>query len=139
MRNFLRLCRRQWRLAFVALLAVICTRLALWVLPYRWLHRWAHRPFAARRGEVMRRLRIARAVAIASRLVPGASCLTQALAALRILRWRGEDAKLCVGMRRGSTGQLEAHAWLEHEGGVLIGELPDLQGYRSFRPTEVAA
>ena len=134
MLNFFRLLRRNWRLAFAALFAVALTRLGLWVLPYRILHRWSQAASQKHaEGDLGRRLRIAQAVRIASRLVPAASCLTQALATQWLLHARGESARLCVGAIRGANGSFQAHAWLEHDGGVLIGELPDLQRYQPFR------
>jgi hypothetical protein len=134
MLNFFRLIRRNWRLAFAAWFAVALTRLGLWALPYRVLHRWSQ---AASRnktqGDLPRRLRIAQAVRIVSRLVPAASCLTQALATQWLLRARGESARVCVGAIRGANGGFQAHAWLEHDGGILIGSLPDLERYQPFR------
>ena len=59
MRDWLRLMRQNWRLAFVALFAVAMTRLALWILPFRWLHRWsAGVSQRSGRGDIMRRWRI---------------------------------------------------------------------------------
>lgn len=137
MRRFLRLFGQNWRLASAALLTVIVTRLALWLVPFRFLHRWSQRASEKHApGDLMRRLRIAHAITIASGLVPAASCLTQALAAQWLLHRRGEFVRLCVGARRSRNG-IEAHAWLEHDGGILLGQLPDLQHFQPFRQTAV--
>lgn len=65
---------------------------------------------------------IAGAVRSASRLVPGASCLTQALAA-RVLLEQGEHAsRLHIGVSR-EHGDFEAHAWVEHDGAIIIGDI----------------
>jgi hypothetical protein len=134
MRRFLQLTRHNWRLAFAALFAVFFTRLALWLMPFRILHRWSKAASEAGTSrDPMRRLRIAHAVRTASVLVPYASCLTQALTTQWLLRFKGERARLCLGALRGEGGRLQAHAWLEHDGGVLIGDLPDLGRYRIFR------
>lgn len=134
--EYLRLCRRHPRLGVTASVAVVLARLALWLLPFSFLRRLA----ASRRGEESasanthgaRRLRIASAVRIVSHLVPAATCLTQALAAQALLRLRGDWANLCLGVTRGDQGEFKAHAWLEANGKIVIGDAPDLAGYRQF-------
>lgn len=138
--RFWRACKANWRLMPAALLTVVAIRIALWVLPFRHVHGWVHRRrCAAGSGDIRRRMRIARAVARMSRLVPAASCLTQALAAQWLLRLRGERAQLCLGMTRSKSGHMEAHAWLEHDGGVLIGNLPHLGSYHRFNVLSAAS
>jgi hypothetical protein len=73
--------------------------------------------------------------------VPGASCLTQAIAGLLLLRRHGYAARFCVGVARGAAGDVCAHAWLEREGKVVIGgpaqiftRLPDLGAVPGVRP-----
>ena len=62
------------------------------------------------------------AVTAASRRMPGAPmCLSQALAVQVMLARRGFASRLRVGVARGGLGQVEGHAWVEHEGRVLIG------------------
>jgi len=72
----------------------------------------------------------AHAVSRAARLVPRASCLTQALALQRLLSRRGLESSLFLGVDRAGqpseTPRLrakgfEAHAWVEWRGRVLIG------------------
>lgn len=65
--------------------------------------------------------RAARAVVRAGRLVPGADSLTLALATLTLLRRRGLTGRLCRGVRRGQDGVLRTHAWVEHNGRLIIG------------------
>jgi hypothetical protein len=60
--------------------------------------------------------------AVSRRLLPARPCLTQALAAQALLRWRGgRAARLQIGVARAPDGRLRAHAWLERDGRVLIG------------------
>lgn len=64
-----------------------------------------------------------RMVDIAGRHVPGTgSCLTRALAAQLLLARRGHRSTVRIGVARGGGQQLKAHAWLESEGRVLIGD-----------------
>jgi hypothetical protein len=65
------------------------------------------------------------AVRRASRFVPGATCLTQAIAARTLLARRGHSSTLHLGVAK-EDGELKAHAWLEAGGRVVIGEFEDL-------------
>jgi hypothetical protein len=53
--------------------------------------------------------------------VPAATCLTQALATQVLLDQRGQTARTRIGVVKGEDGQLQAHAWVESEGVVVIG------------------
>lgn len=64
---------------------------------------------------------IAWAVRHVSRVVPGATCLTQALAAQLLLSRRGYASRLRIGVARAPGDGLRAHAWLESGGLVVIG------------------
>ena len=55
------------------------------------------------------------------RRVPGARCLARAVAADAILERSGRAPEMHVGARRSPDGRLEAHAWLEAEGSVVVG------------------
>jgi hypothetical protein len=61
--------------------------------------------------------------------VPGATCLSQALAAQTLFLRQGYPAELHIGVAKNETGQLEAHAWVESEGQVVIGDLQNLSRY----------
>jgi hypothetical protein len=63
---------------------------------------------------------IAWAVRRSARLVPGASCLTQALAVQFLLARRGFKSIIKVGVRE-DAGKILAHAWLVSEDRVAIG------------------
>jgi Transglutaminase-like superfamily len=69
------------------------------------------------------------AIHTASRFIPKATSLTEALAAKALLARYGYDSKLHVGVLKAGTA-LEAHAWLTQSGNILLGELEDLTGYR---------
>ena len=76
--------------------------------------------------------RIARIVTgVATRLPIGTTCLVEALVAETMLRRRGYGARLRLGVQRPDEGPsaLAAHAWVECEGAVLIGELDGLRDY----------
>ena len=81
--------------------------------------------------------RIAWAVIVASRYVPAATCLSQALAARILLEQHGYPARLCIGVARGERGQLEAHAWVESQGRVIVGNSQDLSRYTPLPSLEM--
>jgi Transglutaminase-like superfamily len=99
-------------------MSVVGYRVALDVLPFRWVHR-----FAARSGRSAGPVRVddyAWAVQAAARRIPRASCLTQALALQSLLARAGESSRLRLGVAK-DDGKFEAHAWLESGGRVVIG------------------
>lgn len=116
------------RLALLAVGIMAVVRLALWVAPFRRIKRWAERQSRARVSRARLSARqIAWAVKLASRYVPGASCLTQALTAQFLLNRAGVENHLHIGVAFGAADcdphrrSFEAHAWVEHEGTVLVG------------------
>jgi Transglutaminase-like superfamily len=83
------------------------------------------RPFAKGEGAPHRANpeRVARCVELAARLhVPNSTCLRKALVLYALLTRRGFDAQLLIGAAKATNGQLDAHAWLECQGKVLLGE-----------------
>jgi hypothetical protein len=53
-----------------------------------------------------------------------ANCLTRSLYLWSLLRRRGIDSQLRIGVRL-TQGQLEAHAWVEHAG-IPVNDRPDV-------------
>ena len=76
---------------------------------------------------------IAWSVRTSARLIPKASCLTQALAGKLLLGQYGYVTRLEIGASRGDDQTFEAHAWLDYEGRIVLGELPDHARFRPFR------
>jgi len=68
------------------------------------------------------------AIGAASRRMGGATCLAEAAVAYTMLRRHGHDPQLRIGVRQGES-VLEAHAWVECDGTVVMGELPEMTGY----------
>jgi hypothetical protein len=106
-----------------ALPYVVAVRIALWTVPSPRLLRWVQRrvdaaPAPARSDALV--TRIGWAVRAASRRVPGASCLTQALAVQLILARRGMSSELKLGVAIDEEG-FQAHAWVLVEGRALVG------------------
>lgn len=76
---------------------------------------------------------IAQALDRARRGVPGIyKCLPVAYAGHLLLHRHGHRSTVQVGVARDAEGKVEAHAWVEQGGRVLIGELPDLGRFVPF-------
>jgi hypothetical protein len=121
-----------------ALAAVIFVRLGLWFLPWRIWERVAGRlPSAGMSvGSAETTAQdVAWAVRRVSRAVPGATCLTQALAAQFLLSRRGYASRLRIGVARAPGARLRAHAWLESDGLIVLGGA----GVEAFTPLSAAA
>lgn len=71
------------------------------------------------------------AVLAASRFIPRATCLTQALALHRLLSRSGYRSKVQFGIRQ-ADGRFAAHAWVEHETGLLLSKPPEIVQYVRF-------
>jgi Transglutaminase-like superfamily len=102
-----------------ALLVVSITRVALWILPVDAARRIAARA-AAPAGKHIPVDRSAWAVKAVSRYIPGATCLTQALAAQALLTSSGHDSRVEIGVVR-EAGRFEAHAWVICQDQIVVG------------------
>jgi len=79
--------------------------------------------------------RIAWAVQAASLRVPGAAnCLVRALACEYLLGRYGYASELKIGASRNEAGEFAAHAWLESQGRVLVGNF-ELERYVPLEAT----
>ena len=137
--RFLRLSPADRRLLVTAALLLAAIRLGLTLLPYRQLRKLVDRlaRVASRRQPAPSASaeRIAWAVTRASRSVPAATCLTQALAARVLLERRGHPASVRIGIGRAEGAPLLAHAWVECEGRIVLGGT-DLTRYTSLLALE---
>lgn len=76
----------------------------------------------AKRRMVRDRAAVLAAVHAAARCVPGhSSCLDRALVAVTLLERCGHRPALRLGVARGGAAGLEAHAWVELDGEVVLG------------------
>lgn len=111
-------------------------RLALALGSYARVRAWLERRSArGRAGDPHpSRSSLVWAVRAAGRYVPSSRpCLTQALVLDSYLRRAGYPSRLVLGVQRTRAGALEAHAWVESEGRVVLG------GEATGRYTELRA
>ncbi len=105
-------------LLFQAFTTVAVVRISLPLFAISRLRAWAGRLTAGTRQVD----RIVWAVGVASRWLPGTTCLATALALQRRLSAEGHTSELHIGVAR-QDETFAAHAWLSCEGQILVGEL----------------
>ena len=125
-----RLTKAERRLLVRAFGLVVKFRLALSLLPWRHLVAFTNRtqtPLA--RGLTAERMEWA--VRRASRGVPRATCLTQALALNQLLASEGYPCVLHIGVNNDGGG-FAAHAWIELHGIPLLSDQAMVSEYSRF-------
>lgn len=108
--SFIRLPATQRWLLIRASLLLWATRIGLWLLPFQMLRRLLA-AFASRPMQVQDTERFSKASVVWA---------VEALAAQVLLAWRGYPALLRIGVVKGDKDDLQAHAWVESEGEVVI-------------------
>lgn len=124
-RGWLRLSRSQ-RMRLIAMMAALpLIAMALQVFGYRrtriWLEQRSHRPGARRAdaSDLTDAQELANIASIAGRHgAIQATCLRQSLLLHWLLRRRGLDPQLRLGVRK-HEGDFDAHAWIELDGVAL--------------------
>jgi hypothetical protein len=115
--TFLALPGSDRRLLVTAAATLVAVRCALHLVSIERLRRWAgHLREGDRPSDP-----IIWSVRTAARRVPGATCLSSALALQRLLSSAGHPSQVHIGVARDAAGFM-AHAWLVHDGVVVIGE-----------------
>ena len=120
--------REWWVLVYSSLLIpTVWVSLRMFGLP-RTLH-WAQAPRSS--GQTIESLALlpaslGRLVNVAARYGPiRAACLVRSLVLIRILSGRGVAGTLQIGVRKGRSSQLDAHAWVECDG-VPVNDHPNV-------------
>ena len=73
--------------------------------------------------------RIAWAVVVTSRYIPFTKCLAQALVTQILFARYGYTAHLRIGVAKDGPERLKAHAWVESQGKIVIGDLKNLSQF----------
>lgn len=124
---------RDWRLFAAAFPLVLAVRISLWLLPFQSIHKFLLARSKGGTSDVQLShpeiYKVCWGVSSAARRVPKASCLTQALVAQYLLLSKGVDAFLRLGVSRNSKGKFDAHAWVEVDGKIVIGENEELSRF----------
>jgi hypothetical protein len=124
-----RLSAADWARLGEAFVLLVCVRAGLRLLSFAELNRrldvWARTSTVPADS----RVRIAWAVGAVTRRLPGTKCLAEALTACAMLRRHGHDATLCIGARHAAAPTLVAHAWVECDGEVVVGNVAEIEDY----------
>jgi HAMP domain-containing protein len=140
-RRFFALPAERKRAFLTAIAMLVGVRIALWAATVEQVESSARR-FARRTPDTRPPTpgsadRVSWAVGSAARFVPGASCLAQAIAAEALLIRAGHPAEIRLGVAKDGRGRIEAHAWVEVSGRVILGD-GDLKRYVPLEPrTEI--
>jgi hypothetical protein len=116
-------------LTFILLTAI---RLGLWLLRFQKLLKLVTSISEGLNSKAANRFtlnQITWAVNVSTRYMPGgAKCLARALTTQVLMNWCGFKPELRIGVAKNETG-LDAHAWIEYQGRIAIGNLPDLSRF----------
>lgn len=128
----------EWCLLFESALLLGLVKAGLLVLPFKTMRRLLKIDLEAdpetKSADSGYEKKVVWAIeALCSRLPIFKNCLNRALATQLMLRKSGREAQLLIGVTRGPQGKFEAHAWLERDGKIVIGTLPDLRSYTPLR------
>lgn len=133
MSKFLSLSATDKRLLIKAAFLLGTIRLWLWLLPFSTLRgaldKRRRRNTRAGEADCASIKRAVWAIDKASRFIPAVTCLIRALAAQLMLEKLGCRASLRIGVAKGEEGQLQAHAWVESEGRIIIGNVADMSRF----------
>jgi hypothetical protein len=69
-----------------------------------------------------------------SRYIPHARCFSKAITVKILLICHEDPVQLKIGIRKVTNDRMLAHAWVEHQGKVIIGNLSDLNQYHILIP-----
>lgn len=116
--RFLKAPTNRKLLAVHVFLTVVRVRAGLTIVGYKPRRQFQPRSTVDAGG--VSALQIARYVSRISRFVPGASCLTQAVAAQRLLSVHGHSSHIRIGVKAEGKS-FTAHAWLLFRERVILG------------------
>jgi len=122
--KFLSLPGTDQQILVTSLVVLTLIRVGLWIIPFRMLQRLLGYLFSPPKKAKQPSLppeKVAWAVRAASRYVPSATCLAQALTVQALLTHHGIRSDLAIGVAREGESPITAHAWLEINGVVIIG------------------
>ena len=133
--------QQRWVLLY-AFLLMNAIRLSLWLFPFGKVRRQLDVISATwvcdEKTSSVSVSFIVWAVSVAGYYAPGgAKCLVRALTTELLLNRYGYVHKLHIGVAKGSSQTLEAHAWVEHQGRVIVGKLSDLSRFKLLSATGV--
>lgn len=141
--KFWQLPSRDRQILINAFILLVLVRLGLLFLPFQRLHQLLTRISHVKpKSHILASPtidNIVKAVNISTRYMPGGSkCLARAFTTQVLMSRWGYIPQLKIGVTKGEQGQLKAHAWVESQGRVVIGNLSNLSDFIAFPSLEVS-
>lgn len=134
--KFLVLPRHEKWLYLNTAIWLLGVKVGLCILPFYRLCGWLNRNdhLNGRQADVQEIFLILQAIERISQLLAPLrmNCLPQALVGYKLLRQNKFDVKLKIGVMKNPGGHLVAHAWLEYQGEVILGNLQCLGQFVPF-------
>ena len=119
-----------------ALPVVMLMGLVVRLVPFRFLRKSLVKRLSVdttpRPADLAEIQKIVRSVDFFSRFHPFASCLTKSLSALLLIKFNGEHAILKIGVAKGEDETFKAHAWLESNGRIIMGQVSPKTRYTAL-------
>lgn len=122
------------KLFLQAYILILMIRLGLYILPFQRLQSLILKAEGLKFVSMMVPDATVRAIALsversAKYSIGNPLCLAKALATVVLMSIYGFPYQINIGVAKGKSDNLEAHAWVESEGRVIVGYLPDLSRY----------
>jgi hypothetical protein len=135
--KFFQLNSRDRQLIVVVILLLSFVRLGFLLFPFpklkQILHRFSQQSPSPNPHNLMA---LIWAVNVASNLMPGGvKCLARALTMDVLMHRQGYLPDLRLGVLKQTDGQPYFHAWVEYQGQVIIGNLPNLKDFTPLLPS----
>lgn len=123
--SFIKLPTQEKWVAIDSFFWVITMRLMIWILPFHSLQKRVQKIVSnysySKSNSLISMKLIKIMIIVASRYVPRATCLVQAMAGYILFSKYGYTTSIKIGVLA-EEGEFEAHAWLEKENCVVLGE-----------------
>lgn len=134
LRKLLRLSAGDYQLLLKTFVLLGLVRLGLWLLPFPNLRQAIAKVSQPNPKQLQVKQvsvgKIIWAVNVSSYYMPGGvKCFARALTTQVLISRQGYSPQLRIGVAKGEGGQFEAHAWVEIQGQVIIGNLVDLSRF----------
>lgn len=123
-RTFLRLSFTEKSILIKAFFLLLTVRLMLWILPFSFIRKITHGLSDVSEDVKTSEISIEKliwAIKVMSIYTPRATCLTRAIAAQILLARYNYSSSIKIGVSK-DEGEFEAHAWLEADEGIILGE-----------------
>ena len=127
------------RLVFVkSVILLFLVRFVLFIFPFKTvlnLLEWAKsKSMKPRYVKGIDSDRIARAVEVSSRYIPFTKCLAKALVTQMLFANYGYLSQLRIGVKKDGPERIKAHAWVESQGQIVMGNLENLSQFNPLAP-----